>query len=91
MISDNQAPGSGTVPGGQDLYVAATLKVNNNGKFTYFTPVVSLAAADQMKAQDGTPRELPGMMKLRMKGIPKGWSWILTERTKVYRYTFSLL
>ena len=35
--------------------MAATLKVNNNGKFTYFTPVVSLAAADQLKSQDGTP------------------------------------
>ena len=55
VISDNQAPGSGTVPGGQDLYVAATLTVNNGSNPVYFTPVVSLSSADQMASATGTP------------------------------------
>ena len=87
VISDNQAPGSGTIPGGQDLYVAATLKVNNNGKFTYFTPVVSLAAADQMKAQDGTPGIAWYDETTDERNI-QGLELDTTERTKVYRYTF---
>ncbi len=87
VISDNQAPGSGTIPGGQDLYVAATLKVNNNGKFTYFTPVVSLAAADQLKAQDGTPG-IAWYDETTDERNTQGLELDATERTKVYRYTF---
>ncbi len=87
VISDNQAPGSGTIPGGQDLYVAATLKVNNNGNPTYFTPVVSLAAADQMKSPDGTPG-IAWYDETTDERNTQGLELDTTERTKIYRYTF---
>lgn len=87
VISDNQAPGTGTAPGGQDLYVAATLTVNNGSNPVYFTPVVSLPSADQMASAIGTPGiawydEADGTRNTT------GLQLDTTNRTKIYQYTF---
>ena len=87
VISDNQAPGTGTAPGGQDLYVAATLTVNNGSNPVYYTPVVSLPSADQMTSATGTSGiawydEADGTKNTT------GLHLDTAQRTKIYQYTF---
>ena len=87
VISDNQASGTGTAPGGQDLYVAATLTVNNGSNPVYYTPVVSLPSADQMTSATGTSGiawydEADGTKNTT------GLQLDTAQRTKIYQYTF---
>ena len=87
VISDNKALGSGTVPGGQDLYVTGTGKYNNGGNVVAYTPVVSLAAADQLVSSDGT-QGIAWYDETTDERNTEGLELDATERTTVYRYTF---